>query len=332
MNDLTLPETRALSLAPTNLQEALQFADMLSKSDIIPRDYVGKPGNVLVAIQWGMELGLQPLQAMQNIACINGRPSLWGDAMLAICRAHPSFESIDEQESDEGAVVTVKRRGQPECVRTFTVEDARRAGLSGKSGPWQQHPRRMMKLRARAFALRDTFPDVLRGIGSAEEALDVPPERDMGQAEVVAPAAATRTASVKAMIGAKPAGPTLDGVLQAIADAQTLEALLGTSDLAAQLSDGDRKTARAAFRKRRDALTPPEAEVTGVDEPAAQPERAADDGRPPVTYAQVVDRIVHAADEDALAEAGQLIQSLPSEQQQDATNEYGKRLKALRAA
>jgi len=332
VNDMTLPATPsgALTLAPTNLQEAMQFADLLSKSDIVPKDYVGKPGNVLVAIQWGMEIGLQPLAAMQNIACINGRPSLWGDAMLAICRAHHSFEWIDEQESAEGAVVRLKRQGQPECVREFTLEDAKRAGLSAKPGPWQQHPKRMMKLRARAFALRDTFPDVLRGIGSAEEAQDTPAERDMGAAEVVAPAAATRTASVKAMLGAKASGPTLDHVLQSIQVAETIEALDAITPTASQLTEADRKAARAAFRERREALTPPTVDEDGVIDADAAP---VDSGAPTVSYAHVVDQILRASTEDDLAEAGQLIQALPTgQQQQDAANEYGRRIKALRAA
>lgn len=66
------------SLTPQSLDEALRFADMLSKSSIVPKDYQGNPGNVIVAIQWGAELGLAPLQAMQSVAVINGRPSIWG--------------------------------------------------------------------------------------------------------------------------------------------------------------------------------------------------------------------------------------------------------------
>ena len=57
-------------------------------------------------------------------------------------------------------------------TRTFSAEDAKRAGLAGKSGPWTQYPDRMMQLRARAFALRDTFADKLRGINVREEVQD----------------------------------------------------------------------------------------------------------------------------------------------------------------
>ena len=173
------------SLAPKDLDEAMRFADMLAGSSIVPKDYIGKPGNCLVAIQWGMELGLQPMQAMQSIAVINGRPSLWGDAMLALVKAHPAFEWIKEECDGNVATCTIKRRGEPEVVQSFSLEEAKRAGLTGKQGPWTQHPKRMLQMRARGFALRDAFPDALRGVVSAEEARDTPTERDMGAAEVV---------------------------------------------------------------------------------------------------------------------------------------------------
>jgi hypothetical protein len=173
------------SLAPKDLDEALRFADMLASSVLVPKDYVGKPGNCLVAIQWGMELGLQPMQAMQSIAVINGRPSLWGDAMLGLVKSHPAFEWIKEECDGNVATCTLKRRGEPEVTQVFSMEDAKRAGLTGKQGPWTQYPKRMLQMRARGFALRDAFPDALRGLISSEEASDMPAERDMGAAEVV---------------------------------------------------------------------------------------------------------------------------------------------------
>lgn len=193
MSNITALQTSKpqFSLTPQSLNEALQFADMLSKSNMVPKDYQGNPANCIIAMQWGMEIGLQPLQAMQNIAVINGRPAIWGDAMLAIVRGSGLLERITEDPTDAGCTCTVKRKGEPEVVRTFTLEDAKRAGLAGKQGPWQQHPKRMMQMRARAFALRDVFPDVLKGIPMAEEAMDTPPERHMGMVDEVKTASAS---------------------------------------------------------------------------------------------------------------------------------------------
>lgn len=210
MNELTAPEDRQqFDLSPRNFEQALTFSNYLSDSDLVPKDYKGKPANCLIAMQWGAEVGLKPLQAIQNIAVINGRPSMWGDAVLALVRASPLCESVVETESDTQGTCTVKRRGEPEYTVVFTVDDAKKAGLHGKQGPWQQSPKRMMKLRARAFALRDKFTDVLRGIAIAEESLDLAPEParvvHMGVVDQVAPPAAAPA----------PAAPTLPPYSQA---------------------------------------------------------------------------------------------------------------------
>ncbi len=169
------------SLSPRNIGEAIQFAEMLSKASLVPKDFANNPGNILVAIQWGMELGLQPMQAMQNIAVINGRPSLWGDAVIALVKACPACEWIVEEIGDESATCRVKRAGEPEQSRSFSKADAKTAGLLGKQGPWSQYPKRMLQMRARSWALRDVFPDVLRGLAVAEEALDM--ESDVSYAQ-----------------------------------------------------------------------------------------------------------------------------------------------------
>lgn len=159
---------------PTTVKEGMELAAWIAKSDLAPRDYKDKPGNVLIAMQMGLEVGLSPMQSIQNIAVINGRPSIWGDSMLALCQNHSDFESIDENESDDKrGVCVVKRRGMEPQRRDFSVEMAQKAGLWGKQGPWQTAPARMLKLRARAFALRDTFADALRGLQSAEEQRDI---------------------------------------------------------------------------------------------------------------------------------------------------------------
>jgi|ERR1051325_8882826 hypothetical protein len=159
---------------PETVKEGMDLAQWIAKSDLAPKDFKDKPQNVLIAMQMGLEVGLSPMQAIQNIAVINGRPSVWGDSMLALCQNHKDFESINENESTaEKGICIVKRRGMEAQRREFSVEDAKKAGLWGKPGPWQTAPARMLKLRARAFALRDTFADALRGLQSAEEQRDI---------------------------------------------------------------------------------------------------------------------------------------------------------------
>lgn len=181
----------AFDLSPRNFEQALTLADYLAASDMVPKQYRGRPGDCLIAMQWGMEIGLKPLQALQSIAPINGKPNLYGDAGKALLLANGCI--IDE---DDMAVVKangrgrckIVRPGRPPVERTFSVDDAKTAKLWGKEGPWTAYPYRQIAWRAFWFAARDAAADLLRGMGGFEEALDTPTERHMGPVDEVKPA------------------------------------------------------------------------------------------------------------------------------------------------
>ena len=182
-----VPKT-SFSLTPTTLHEALQLAEIMAKSDLVPKDFQGKPGNVLLAVQMGLELGLSPMQALRTIAVINGRATMWGDGLLAIVQSSANYEWHDESESsDVAGVCIIKRKGHEAYRVEFTVEDAKRAELLGKAGPWTQYQPRMLQLRARGFAIRDKFADALYGLIQAEEALDIVDITPPGQPETQPP-------------------------------------------------------------------------------------------------------------------------------------------------
>ncbi|PUE09025.1 hypothetical protein B9Z51_08830 [Limnohabitans sp. T6-5] len=173
-SSLSVRPASQVDLSPQTFEQALTFSNYLADSDLVPKDFKGKPGNCLIAMQWGAELGLKPLQALSNIAVINGRAALWGDAVIALVRSNPLCEFVQESDDGHTATCKVKRRGEAQHVSTFSMDDAQTAGLKGKPGPWTQYPKRMRQMRARAFALRDVFPDILRGMPVAEEVFDTP--------------------------------------------------------------------------------------------------------------------------------------------------------------
>jgi hypothetical protein len=172
MGELTESKPQMLDLSPKTFDEAWRFCEIVTNSGLAPKGFEKKPNDAFIAIQWGAEVGLKPLQALQNIAVINGRPSLWGDAVIAIVRSSPLCEYVKESDDGHTATCIVKRKGNPEEVRTFSMDDAKAAGLIGKQGPWTNYPKRMRQMRARGFAVRDVFPDVLKGIPVAEELMD----------------------------------------------------------------------------------------------------------------------------------------------------------------
>jgi len=198
------PKTKQFAMVPRNSEDMFKLATMIANSDLAPKDYKGKPENCLIAMQMGAEVGLAPMQSIQNIAIINGRPCVWGDAALALCKqdrnsdifectagevrrlvAHwekgsyrpstPLVEFVltkfDPSWADNTAICAATDGRSPR-MHIFTQEMAKKAQLWGKTGPWTNYPERMMQMRARGFCLRDVFPDRLKGLAMNEEVED----------------------------------------------------------------------------------------------------------------------------------------------------------------
>lgn len=190
-------EAGAFGLELRSFDDFWRFSNAVAKSGIV-KGYE-TPEKALIALQFGAEVGLSPMQSLQNVATINGRPALHSDAPLAIVRASGMLEDFDEWYEHDGqrverwpadarpetaAYCLVKRRGDRELVRSFSKADAVTAQLWGKTGqngqptPWVTFPGRMMRMRARTFALRDAFGDRLKGLPTRDEVehyIDVTP-------------------------------------------------------------------------------------------------------------------------------------------------------------
>lgn len=188
-------------MMPQTYSELERWAAKVASTDFCPKEYRGKPNDVLICAQYATELGLGIVEGLRSIAVINGKPSLYGDGLLALCQRSPVCEYIKETPILENGIVTgyiceAKRRGEDAKVSRFTLDDAKRAKLAGKAGPWQEYPQRMLQMRARGFALRDAFADLLRGVITREEAMDYPQERiELSNVKPVKAGAAPRVAA-----------------------------------------------------------------------------------------------------------------------------------------
>ena len=197
-----------MSIRLNSIGEILDFAVSAAKSQLVPSAYRGKPDDIVICVMFGAELGLPPVQSVQSIAVINGRPSVWGDAVPGLCYASGKVQDIEERyEGTEGqddftAVCIATRKGASPKIGRFSTKDAKVAGLFGQA-THGKYPKRMMMWRARHFALHDAFPDVLRGIGTREldaedfatdgaKSWTTPPERP--ERSQFAPAATVRDA------------------------------------------------------------------------------------------------------------------------------------------
>lgn len=160
---------------PDNKSDAYKLAASFSKSGFCPAAYRNKPDDVYLAMAYGAQIGLNPLLAVQNIAVVNGKPAVYGDALTAIAQGHKETEEYEDGYTETGAAFCkIVRKGRT-IYREFSEEDAKRAGLWGRN-TWAQYPKRMLLWRARGWAVRDAYADVLMGLWSVEEASDAPKE------------------------------------------------------------------------------------------------------------------------------------------------------------
>jgi hypothetical protein len=185
-------------IQPGDFDSAIRMAQAIARSGMAPKSYIPDERDpekreriitaaVFTAMQLGGEIGLSPMTAVRSIAVINGLPGLYGPAMLGVVEASGKLADIDEGVTGEGPArhgwCTVQRVGRKPRTFTFSMADATRANLADKRGPWTEYPDRMLLARARTFALRDVFPDVLLGLAySVEELSDIPAEPVRGHA------------------------------------------------------------------------------------------------------------------------------------------------------
>lgn len=184
------------ALMPRSLSQMWRLAKYVHASGLAPKSFKTET-QIFIAFAHGAELGVKPMQSLQFLCVVNGKVSIYGDAQLAL--AQPVLEYFREWYEDEQgrideskpgfvsrfnkavqsktliACAEGKRRDSSEVVlEFFSLYDAECAGLAGKDGPWKQYPGRMLRWRARGWALRRLAADRFGGLVSREELEDEP--------------------------------------------------------------------------------------------------------------------------------------------------------------
>lgn len=156
-----------------HVQQFVDFAKTLAVSDLLPDGLRGKPGNVFMAIMSGLDLGLRPMQALQLIDVIKGKPCLKAEGMRALILDAGHEINVIEQ-TDEKCVIEGRRSGSQDWrTMSFTIGQAKAAGLAGDN--WKKYPADMLLARATTRLAKAYFADVTNGLSSVEELLDTSP-------------------------------------------------------------------------------------------------------------------------------------------------------------
>ncbi len=218
-----------------DFEQLQRVATMVLASGMAPKDF-DNIAKISVAMLRLMELGMNPITGLDCMAVVNGRPVLWGQGPLSLVQKSGlmlpgSFAETFENSKGERiepagmpaalkggdliAVSRAQRVGGDKGEGLFSVQDAQRAGLWGKTGPWSQYPADMLRYKARARLLKNLFADVLRGTAIKED-LDVPAEAP----KLVVESPRGNSASLSAAVAriTKPSPPPVDKLAEKHAD------------------------------------------------------------------------------------------------------------------
>ena len=166
-----MTSTEIATTSGRDLSAEKDFAVALAQSDLLPKQYHGKPANVLVAIEWAHALGVAPMVAMQQLYILDGKPTASAQMIAGLVRR--AGHNLRVAGDDVRAVCEITRNDDAEFVfkSVWTIERARAAGLAGKN-TWKQYPAAMLKARAITEAARDACPEALLGVAYTAEELE----------------------------------------------------------------------------------------------------------------------------------------------------------------
>ena len=228
------PTRSALELVPA----ASQLVAEIAQTTFVPSAYRGKPGELLAAILTGDELGLPPMAAIAKIHNVDGRASLSAEVMRAIVLSK-GHDIWVETASNVKVTIGGRRKGSTrDSFATWTIEDAKKAGLDGKQS-WRKYPKAMLMARATGELCRAIFADCLSGISYTVEEVDdgildeeptwgEPVEVGERPADASPPPARTSTRTAKKATkkaAAKPAPKPAEPAADPLADFEQIDAL-----------------------------------------------------------------------------------------------------------
>jgi hypothetical protein len=259
--------------AVLNETEAVwQIAERVAATEMVPKDLRNRPEAVFAVMLYGREIGLAPMNALQSIHFIEGKPAQSADLMRATVRRRGHHIKVVEWTNQLCTLTGTRCDDDESLTVTFTMEDAKVAKVDQKA-VWKQHPRRMLLARATSELCVGLFSDCLSGvIYTPEELEDVGGGQQQGQAQQQQASPFMSENNQRAFVERATAKGLDEAALAKVVHAATE----GRTDKVAELHKTDVSALRAAL----EAWQPIEdAEVVSETPPAAETNQFATAGR-----------------------------------------------------
>lgn len=170
------------AFAISTFEHAQRVAKMLSASDLIPKEYKGNVQNTMIALEIANRIGASPLMVMQNLYIVHGKPSWSSSFIIAALNGCGRFEPIRFEVTGSGETLSCMAwtfvKGKMDKIEgpAVTMKMAKAEGWVDKNGSkWKTMPELMIRYRAAAFFGRLYAPEILMGMQTMEEVVDIEP-------------------------------------------------------------------------------------------------------------------------------------------------------------
>lgn len=157
---------RDAALSPEHWTVLRQQAEILVKTGFLPAEIKTAEQAIAICLK-GAELGVPPMYALSNIHVIKGKPTCSAELMLALVKRDHGRDAVHVTETTAEQCTVTYRDGSHRGSYTFTIQDAKRAGLSG--GNWTGYPAAMLRARCISAVARMAFPDSIGGMYTPDE-------------------------------------------------------------------------------------------------------------------------------------------------------------------
>ncbi|MBM6588809.1 recombinase RecT [Brevibacterium sp. RIT 803] len=176
--------------AAMTIGEKQQYAELLAQASLLPKQYQRNPANVLLAMELGQSLSIPPIQAINEVHVIEGKPSASANLIGGLVRRAGHVLRIRVDREAMAATAQIIRNDDPDYTFevTWTMDDAKRAGSTNKDN-WKKYPIAMLKARAITEVAREACPEALMGISYTPDELGAVVDQDGNPVNVAANAA-----------------------------------------------------------------------------------------------------------------------------------------------
>lgn len=169
-----ITEKKALTLTNLDMGSIKSLSQAFQESGLFPD--IQSEAQAIVKVIAGQELGLPPFYSMQNFYIIKGHLSMAAETMGLLLKRTGKYNYRVKEHTDERCSIQFYENGKEAYLSTFTMADAKRAGLVKPDSGWVKYPKAMLFSRTMSSGSKIVAPELMGKTYTKEEAESISPD------------------------------------------------------------------------------------------------------------------------------------------------------------